>query len=287
VTKLKRRRYGGTTATGTDSFTWVQDGAGRWYIGTAMSLTGTFTKKTSQALDVYGNVVTTQVYKPTDHNGDGSAAARCGLRCEFPVPRECDDDSGLGSVRELFGGHGGEPDGDVDERSGERGGVPGGDELRGAGGVDGERVEQLDAMGRGAAPNAEHGGERGGERDGLRHWPEAVRNTEHSCGQVGPFRRNSTAGRPSSSTAATGASTGYTYSTAAPWTVTATVNGRWTDAGRISAGGEGGVGARGGPVSVTETEYRPAARWNLRCWWGQVVREEEQDSRARVRRQGR
>jgi YD repeat-containing protein len=172
------------------------------------------------------------------HDGDGSAAARCGVRCEFPLSRECDDNGGAGGVRELFGGHGGEPDGDVDQ------GVA--------------STAQYQAGTNYAAPGAL-------TVNGLSNamqWDAALRMTQNTGanGEVSGTVYD-TYGRPSVSTAATGASTGYTYSTAAPWTVTATVNGRWTKKtldgfGRVvkQESGHGGT-----TVSVTETEYDACA----------------------------
>jgi YD repeat-containing protein len=66
--------------------------------------------------------------------------------------------------------------------------------------------------------------------------------------------------RPASTTSATGAVTTYTYATAAPWTVTATTNGRWSRTtldgfGRTVKGEQGNGPTTSTPVSVAETTY--------------------------------
>jgi YD repeat-containing protein len=303
VTELKRRPYGGTTATGTDSFTWVQDGAGRWYIGTSTTVTGTFTKKTAQTLDRYGNVVATNVYKPDDLSSvlrtytnvyvtDANYTSRYirnrlltstvveGTKQAVLASNGYDQYGTWSSCWPLFSYAIGvtpvtglrQHDAAYDANFRYRGNVTtaAGPGVCASFSVDmaGNRTgtwtkrvastAQYQAGTNYAAPGVL-------TVNGLSNemqWNAAL-NLTQSTGANGEVSGTvyDTYGRPSSSTAATGASTGYSYSTAAPWTVTATVNGRWT---KKTLDGFGRVvkvesGHGGTTVSVTETEFDACA----------------------------
>jgi hypothetical protein len=270
VTELKRRPYGGTTATGTDSFTWVQDAAGRWYIGTSTSVMGTFTKKTAQTLDLYGNVVTTQIYNPenlasvlrtytneyvTDTNytsryirnrlltstvveGTKQAVLASNAYDQYGTWSSCwplfSYAIGVTAVTGLR-----QHDAAYDANFRYRGNVT----TAAAPGVCASfsvdmAGNRTGTWSKGVASTAQYQAGTNYAAPGaltvnglsnLMQWDAALHLTQNTGanGEVSGTVYD-TYGRPSWSTAATGASTGYTYSTAAPWTVTATVNGRWT-----------------------------------------------------------